>query len=175
MKRILGAALLLAACGLAAVQANGVDDTAPAKKPDAAKKDDADPKNAKDAKPAKEEPSKKDKDEPTFNSPPKGATVVVKGIFRGQVTKGSDGKVFSMQIDVGGGKKKEIEVNLAAITRVRKANNSEFDDKGNPKKSAGDVKAAPEDIRGGLNVIVTMSGTKDGAWLVAKQVVITGE
>jgi hypothetical protein len=131
--------------------------------------------------PAKTDPSKKEKDaksapeEPRFNSPPKGVTLVVIGRLVGRITKGSDGKTFSMETE-SNGKKKEVEINLAAFTRVRIAKASEFDDKGNPKKSAPlPTNGTLEDLRGGMSVIVNVSGTRDGKWLVAKVATITGD
>jgi hypothetical protein len=124
-------------------------------------------KNDKETKPAKPEPE--------FNSPPKGTVLVSHGRLIGQITKGSDGKTFSMEVQVDGSKK-EIEVNLASYTRVRVTRQSEFDEKGNPKKSAPVSSAGTaDDIRGGRNVVVTVSGTRDGKWLVAKFVTVSGE
>jgi hypothetical protein len=150
MTRLLGAALLLAACGLATVGVRGADD-APAKK------------DAKD---------KEAKDEPSYNSPPKGALLVSLGTVTGRITKGCDGKAFSMEISKG----KEVEVNLAKITTVYVINGMEFDDKGNPKKTAArPVKGAPDDIRAEATAVVELSGTRNGKWLMAKRVTVKRE
>jgi uncharacterized protein (DUF2147 family) len=128
----------------------------------------ADPaKKDKDAKPAK--------DEPQYNPPPRGATVVALGKYRGQITKGSDGKAFSMDV-VLNGKKQEIEINLAAYTKVYRVQQSDFDEKGNPKKTAPVATAATaDDLRGGRTVIVNVSGTRDGKWVVAKTATLVGD
>jgi hypothetical protein len=77
---------------------------------------------------------------------------------------------------VQNGKKKEIEINLAAATKVLLSKQSAFDDKGNPKKATRVVTPGTlDDIRGGMNVTVTVSGTRDAKWLVAKVATITVE
>jgi hypothetical protein len=125
--------------------------------------------------PAKEKDAKAPKKEPEFNSPPKGATIISIGRLTGQITKGSDGKTFSMET-VFNGSKKEIEINLAAITKVRRIKQNEFDDKGNRKTSPPVVTdATADEIRGGTMATVVVSGTRDGKWLVAKLVTLAGE
>jgi hypothetical protein len=152
--------MLLVAVGLWSPISIGADDSTAKSQAEPAKK-------STDSKPAKEEPE--------FNSPPKGAVIVPLGRVVGQITKGSDGKTFSMDVMVDG-KKKEIEINLAASTKVRRVKQSDFDDKGNPKKSAPVVTAATmDDLRGGMTVAVLVSGTRDGKWLVAKAATLTGE
>jgi hypothetical protein len=160
MKRAPLTLALLLAIGLLAA-ARRTEGEPPASPPaDSAKKD-------KESKPAKAEPE--------FNSPPKGATLVSHGRLIGQIAKGSDGKTFSMEVQADGAKR-EIEVNLASYTKVRVTRQSEFDDKGNPKKSAPvSSPGTADDIRGGRNAIVTVSGTRDGKWLVAKFVTISNE
>jgi hypothetical protein len=121
----------------------------------------------KDAKPAK--------DEPQFNPPPRGATLVALGQYVGQITKGSDGKAFSVEVMLNG-KKQEVEINLAAYTKVRRVQQAEFDEKGNPKKGAPVYTAATQDdLRGGRKVIVNVSGTRDGKWVVAKTATLVGD
>lgn len=155
------AALLLAVLVLLSGGLRGGDDP-PAPKADPARKD-----KDKDAKPSKAEPE--------FNPAPRGATIVAMGKFRGMITKGSDGKAFSVEL-VLNGKKQEVEINLAAYTKVTRVQQSEFDDKGNPKKSAPTyTPATADDLRGGRTVIVNVSGTRDGKWLVAKTATLVGE
>jgi hypothetical protein len=150
--------LLLAILALLPAGSSGFDDTP--SKSDTPKKD-------KDAKATK--------DEPEFNQPPKGAILLSMNSLKGRITKGSDGRTFSVELVVNG-KKKEIEINLAASTKVRVIKQSDFDDKGNPKKGARVMTSGTlDDIRGGMLVTVTLNGTRDGAWLVAKSVTITGE
>jgi hypothetical protein len=125
------------------------------------------------------DPAKKDKDakpaEPQYNPPPRGATVVVLGQYKGQITKGSDGKTFSVDVMLNG-KKQEVEINLAAYTKVRRVQQAEFDEKGNPKKGAPVYTAATaDDLRGGRVVIVSVSGTRDGKWVVAKTATLVGD
>jgi hypothetical protein len=134
-----------------------------------------------DPPPPKDDPAKKDKDaktpkaEPEFNAPPRGATLVALGKYKGMITKGSDGKTFSVEM-VLNGKKQEVEINLAAFTKVTRVQQAEFDDKGNPKKSAPTVTpATADDLRGGRTVIVNVSGTRDGKWVVAKTATLVGD
>ncbi len=139
-------------------RSNASDDPSPAKQPETPKKQTPAPK-----------------EEGTYNAPPKGAVLVSLGRFVGRVIKGSDGKSFSMEVDPGTGKK-EIEINLAAYTKVRVVKHAEFDDKGNPKRSAPTSSVGgPEDIRAGTIAVVNLSGTRDGKWLVAKQVTLSPE
>jgi hypothetical protein len=146
--------LIIAGVALVSARSDAFDDTPAAPKAE----------SAKDA-----------KAEPEFNHPPKGAALLPMGQFRGKITKGSDGKTFAMEVAVNG-KKKEVEINLAASTKVRVSKQSEFDDKGNPKKSARVVTTGTaDDLRGGLEVTVVVSGTRDGSWLVAKLATVTGE
>lgn len=153
-------ALLLVVSVLLATRSLGSDDPPGPPKADASKND-------KDAKPAK--------DEVEYNRPPKGAVVAPLGQITGRIAKGSDGKTFSVESSVNG-KKQEVEINLATSTKVRVRQQSEFDDKGNRKKSAAVVTAGTaDDIRGGMNVTVMISGTRDGKWLVAKLVTVSGE
>jgi hypothetical protein len=149
--------LILAGVALLSARAEALDDT-PGPPKDSAK-------NAKETKPESE-----------FNSPPKGAALLPMGQVKGRITKGSDGKTFSVEVTLNGAKK-EIEINLAASTKVRVSKQPEFDDKGNIKKSARVVTAAgtADDLRGGMNVTVTVSGTRDGSWLVAKLATVTGD
>jgi hypothetical protein len=124
-------------------------------------------KKDKDSKPAKEEQQ--------YNSPPKGASLVSLGRLTGRIAKGSDGKTFSLEVEING-KKKEVEINLAAYTKVRVTRQAEFDDKGNPKKSAPVAsQGTADDIRGGRAATVTVNGTSDGKWLVARYVSLSGE
>jgi hypothetical protein len=146
--------LLLAGVAFLAARSDARDDTPAAPKAD----------SAKDA-----------KTETEFNHPPKGAVLVSMGQIRGKITKGSDGKTFSVEVPVNG-KNKEVEINLAASTKVRVSKQSEFDDKGNPKRSPRVVTAGTaDDLRGGANVTVFVSGTRDGSWLVAKLATVTGD
>jgi hypothetical protein len=142
----------------------------------AAQRSDGDPPTSPTADSAKKDNGPKSaKEEPEFNSPPKGAVLVSHGRLIGQIAKGSDGKTFSLEVQVEG-KKKEFEINLASYTKVRVTKQKEFDDKGNPKKSAPVSSAGTaDDIRGGRNAVVTVSGTRDGKWLVAKFVTIADE
>src|SRR5438309_1602239 len=113
-------ALVLAVAVPLATRSLGSDDPPAPPKADAAKKD-------QDAKPSK--------DEAEYNRPPKGAVVAPLGQITGRIAKGSDGRTFSVETSVGG-KKQEVEINLAATTKVRVRQQTEFDDKGNRKKSA---------------------------------------
>jgi hypothetical protein len=160
MKRVLLPLALLAASALAAVNSQVAGYPPASNSSDPAKSD-------KDAPLAKEEPK--------YNSPPKGAVLVALGQLNGRIAKGSDGQTFSVELETGG-KKKEIEINLASYTKVRVRKQSEFDDKGNAKKTAPVTTDGTADaIRGGRTAVVTISGTRDGKWLVAKSVTITGE
>ena len=156
MKRIIGAALLAAACGLLALDVRA-DDDPPAKKGD--KKADAPKKDDK-------------KEEPAYNAPPKGQALRHIGQVKGKITKACDGKVFGFQAD---NDKKEVEVNLAATTKIEVFKKDEFDEKGNPKKNPrrGPVKAAADDIKSGT-VLLDLSGTR-GGWYVARRVLLLGE
>jgi hypothetical protein len=159
-RAIRASSVFVAAATLVIFGARAADDPSTSAKAGSSKKD-------KDGKPAKQEPE--------FNTPPKGATILALGQFKGQIVKGSDGKTFSMEVDLNG-RKKEVEVNLAAYTKVRLSRQSDYDDKGNPRKSAPVVTpATADDIRGGMKIVVTVSGTRDGKWLVAKVATVTNE
>jgi hypothetical protein len=160
MRSLLQFLSLLAMLTFLPARSSGRDDTPAAPKADASKKD-------KETKPAK--------DEPEYNQPPKGAVLFPVGPIKGRITKGSDGKTFSMEIPANG-KVKEVEINLAATTKVRVVKVSEFDDKGNARKPTRVVSnGTADDLRGGLYVTVTLSGTRDGSWLVLRTATVAGE
>jgi hypothetical protein len=158
MKRVLGAALLAAACG-------GVwaaDDQPAPKKDEPAKK-------AGNKAGAGDEPAKGEKG---FNEPPKNQALVPLGVRKGKVTGSCDGKSFRMQVE---GVKDEVEVNLGPMTRIQVPAAAEFDDKGNPKRGRrGPVKGTPEDIKEGAPVLVELSGTR-GGWYRARSVLVLGD